>query len=282
MKPVLKYPGSKWRIAKEIVQLIPEHHAYIEPYFGSGAVFFSKDASHIELINDLDDNVPNLFKCIRDCPDELAGFIAAVPYARYEYERAFSEVNTEKDSLKKAADFLVTCWQGHGFRTNGYRVGWKNDVQGRERMYALRNWYHLPEVILETAERLRCVQIDNRPALEVIKRFNYPNVFMYIDPPYILGTRTAKQYRHEMADADHEELLDILTKSNAKIMISGYESEMYNRALKGWEKMQFRSNAEYGGNRVETVWMNYSRQLILQEPEQLALFNPENCDINRR
>lgn len=155
MRQVLKYPGAKWRIAKEIVQLIPEHHSYIEPYFGSGAVFFSKDASPIELINDLDDNVPNLFKCIRDYPDELARIVATTPYARHEYERAFSEVNTEKNEIKKAADFLTTCWQGHGFRTNGYRVGWKNDVHGRESMYALRNWYNLPAVILETAERLR-------------------------------------------------------------------------------------------------------------------------------
>lgn len=72
MKPVLKYPGSKWRIAGEIVARIPEHHTYLEPFFGSGAVFFSKEPSRIEMINDLDNNVPNLFRCIRDDPDRLA------------------------------------------------------------------------------------------------------------------------------------------------------------------------------------------------------------------
>lgn len=270
MKPVLKYPGAKWRIAKDIVQLIPEHHSYVEPYFGSGAVFFTKEPSPIELINDLDDNVPNLFRCIKDHPEELARIVATTPYARYEYERAFEDIKTEENPLQKAAYFLTTCWQGHGFRTNGYRVGWKNDVHGRESMYALRNWYNLPETILEVAERLRCVQIDNRPALEVIKRFDYPDVFMYIDPPYLLGTRTAKQYKCEMTDADHEELLNVLVKSNAKIMISGYDSGMYGDALKGWEKVQFRSNAEYGGNRIETVWMNYERQFKIGENEQLS------------
>lgn len=269
MKPVLKYPGSKWRIAEEIVARIPEHHTYLEPFFGSGAVFFSKEPSRIEMINDLDNNVPNLFRCIRDDPDSLARIVATTPYSRHEYERAFAS-NEEQDDFQRAADFLTTCWQGHGFRTNGYRVGWKNDVHGRESMYALRNWYNLPEVILETAERLRCVQIDNRPALEVIKRFNYPDVFMYIDPPYILGTRTAKQYKHEMTDADHEELLDVLKSSEAMVMISGYESELYDSMLKGWHKEQFRSNAEYGGNRVETVWMNYERQYTLGENEQMA------------
>lgn len=271
MKPVLKYPGSKWRIAGEIVARIPEHHTYLEPFFGSGAVFFSKEPSRIEMINDLDNNVPNLFRCIRDDPDRLARIVATTPYSRHEYERAFTS-NEEQDNFQRAADFLTTCWQGHGFRTNGYRVGWKNDVHGRESMYALRNWYNLPEVILETAERLRCVQIDNRPALEIIKRFNYPDVFMYIDPPYILGTRTAKQYKHEMTDADHEELLDALKSSEAMVMISGYESELYDSMLKGWHKEQFRSNAEYGGNRVETVWMNYERQFTIKDFQQEKLF----------
>ena len=67
MKPVLKYPGSKWRIADQIVRMIPEHRTYCEPFFGSGAVFFRKPPSDIELINDLDNDVPNLFKCILKC-----------------------------------------------------------------------------------------------------------------------------------------------------------------------------------------------------------------------
>ena len=271
MKTVLHYPGSKWKIAPEIVKRIPEHHTYCEPYFGSGAVFFSKEPSAIELINDLDNNVPTLFRCIRDDPEKLAGIVAATPYSRFEYERAFSAEN-ETDDFLRAAYFLITCWQGHGFRTNGYRVGWKNDVHGRESMYALRNWYNLPEKILEVAERLRCVQIDNRPALEVIKRFNYPDVFMYIDPPYLWKTRTAKQYRHEMTDADHEQLLRELLTTQAMIMISGYETDMYNDILKGWHKEQFRSHAEYGGSRIETVWMNYERQFTIQEFQQQKLF----------
>lgn len=117
MKPVLKYPGSKWRIAGEIVARIPEHHTYLEPFFGSGAVFFSKEPSRIEMINDLDNNVPNLFRCIRDDPDRLARIVATTPYSRHEYERAFTS-NEEQDNFQRAADFLTTCWQGHGFRSN--------------------------------------------------------------------------------------------------------------------------------------------------------------------
>ena len=87
----------------------------------------------------------------------------------------------------------------------------------------------LPLWIIDITERLRQVQIENRPALDVIKRFNYENVFMYIDPPYLLGTRAGKQYKHEMTDADHEELLKELQQNKAKIMLSGYESDMYKR-----------------------------------------------------
>lgn len=270
MRQVLKYPGSKWRIARKLADMIPEHHTYLEPYFGSGALFFSKKPSDIEMINDLDNNVTNLFSCIRNHPNELAALVAGTPYSRIEYENAFRSEST--DSLERARCFLITCWQGHGFRTNGYRVGWKNDVHGRESMYALRNWYQIPEAILEVAERLRKVQIDNQPAIKIIQRFNYPDVFIYADPPYLLRTRTSKQYRYEMTDEDHEELLEVLAESKAKVMISGYENDMYNSRLKGWNKESFRSNSEYGWGRVETVWFNFDHQITINEFQQQKFF----------
>lgn len=266
MRNVLKYPGSKWNVASQIVNLIPEHHSYVEPYFGSGAVLFNKMASNIETINDLDSDVVNLFSCIQKDADKLARIVLTTPFSREVYDHQF-EIEELTESFERAAGFLVRCWQGHGFRTNGYKVGWKNDVQGRESMYALWNWYRLPEWIIDITERLRQVQIENRPALDVIKRFNYENVFMYIDPPYLLGTRAGKQYKHEMADADHEELLKELLQNKAKIMLSGYESDMYNEYLKDWNKVYFRSCAEHGKSRTEVVWMNYEVE------QQLSLFS---------
>ena len=122
--------------------------------------------------------------------------------------------------------------------SNGYKVGWKNDVVGRERSYALWNWYRLPEWIVNIAERLRTVQIENRPALEVMGRFDYEDVFMYLDPPYLLSVRSGEQYKHEMSDADHEEMLLKALESKAKIMISGYASEMYDDYLRGWSRLE--------------------------------------------
>lgn len=262
MRQVLKYPGSKWNIARQIVELIPEHHSYVEPYFGSGAVLFNKPPSHIETVNDLDSDVTNLFQCIQKDSERLARLVMTTPFSREVYDSQFEDMDsTNTSSFQHAAGFLIRCWQGHAFRTTGAKVGWKNDVVGRERAYALWNWYRLPEWIIDIAERLRKVQIENRPALEVIERFNYSNVFMYLDSPYLLGVRAGKQYKHEMSDSDHEEMLKLALHSKAKIMISGYESDMYNDYLKGWNKVCFSSCAECGKPRTEVVWMNYEKYM---------------------
>lgn len=258
MKKVLKYPGSKWNIAGRIVEMIPKHHSYVEPFFGSGAVLFNKAPSDIETVNDLDSDVTNLFRCIRDDAGKLARLVMVIPFSREEYDSEFlNSVKKQDDPYMRASRFLVRCWQGHGFRTGGGKVGWKNDVVGREKAYALWDWYRLPGWIVSIAGRLRMVQIENRPALEVIKRFDHPGVLQYWDPPYLLGTRRGKQYRHEMEDWEHEELLKVAVDSSAKIIISGYESEMYNDYLKGWQKASFKSCAEHGKTRTEVVWMNY-------------------------
>lgn len=256
---VLKYPGSKWNIAGKLVELIPPHHSYLEPYFGSGALLFNKPPSDIETVNDLDSEVTNLFKCIQQDSERLARLVMTTPFSREVYDQEFDPAFGHASRYQQAAGFLVRCWQGYGYRTNGSKVGWKNDVRGRESMYGLWDWYRLPGWIIEIAERLRKVQIENSPALEVLKRFNYPNVFMYIDPPYLLGTRRGKQYMHEMTDADHEQLLKAVLRSCAKIMISGYESEMYNDYLQGWQKEYFDSCAADGQPRREVVWMNYKQ-----------------------
>lgn len=259
MRSVLKYPGSKWNIADDIVKLIPKHHSYVEPFFGSGAVLFRKEPSAIETINDMDLEVVNLFRCIQTDSERLARTVMTTPFSRAEYDEQFKIPDKAVciDAFQRAAGFLIRCWQGHGFRTNGYKVGWKNDVQGREKMYALWNWYRLPEWIIDIAERLRKVQIECLPAVEVINRFNYENVFMYLDPPYLLKTRRGKQYAYEMTDSDHEELLETILQSKAKIIISGYESEMYNSYLKDWNKRTFQSCAEHGALRQEVIWVNY-------------------------
>lgn len=211
MNTVLRYPGSKWRIADQLVSNIPEHKSYLEPYFGSGAVLFNKPPSPIETINDLDDDVINLFQCIRDHSQQLAAMIAAIPYSRKVYDSQFSIVS--KNPVDKACAFLIKCWQGYGFKTSGIKTGWKRDKTGRERAYNLSNWYHLPEWIEEIAERLRNIQIEHKP----------------------------------------------------QIMISGYDTPLYNDYLHTWDTLRIPNQTTSGVIREEIVWMNYTHQLSLYD-----------------
>lgn len=255
MKAICKYPGSKWSIAKWIIEFFPEHHSYLEPFFGSGAVLFNKPRSNIETVNDLDGNVVNLFEWIKKDPERLAYEIYYTPYAREVYEKAFSAV--PEDSFGKAVNFYIRLNMGHGFRTNGEKVGWKNDVQGRERAYASQDWCNLPEKIIQAAERLRGVQIECRPAVDVIERFNHPKVLVYNDPPYVLGTRHGKQYRYELDDKGQNDLLDVLLAHKGPVIISGYDNNLYNDRLQGWYKEYTTCYSQVCSKKQEVIWMNY-------------------------
>lgn len=265
MKAVMKYPGSKWSIAEWIISFFPPHHSYLEAFFGSGAVLFNKPRSNIETVNDLDGNVVNLFEWIRKDPERLAHEIYFTPYARQVYEDAFAKV--PEGSLQKAVNFYIRLNMGHGFRTTGEKVGWKNDVQGRERAYAATDWVNLPEKIIQAAERLRGVQIENRPAVEIIQRFNSPKVLIYCDPPYVLGTRHGKQYRYEMEDKDQNDLLDAALAHKGPVLLSGYDNELYNSRLKGWHREETTCYSQVCSKKREILWMNFepARQMQIEE-----------------
>ena len=263
MNAVIKYPGAKWSLAQWIISHFPSHHSYLEPFFGSGAVLFTKNRSNIETVNDLDDDVVNLFDWIRNDPERLAWAVYWTPYARKIYNQAFSGKCTENDRFQRAVNFYIRLMMGHGFRTTGRKVGWKNDVQGREKAYAADCWCKTPTVIFEAAERLRGVQIENRPALELIDRFNFPNVLIYADPPYLLNTRYGKQYRCEMTDADHRDLLDALKAHRGPVLLSGYESSLYRDALKGWYTDTAETITQTSAKRREVLWMNF--EPVVQE-----------------
>lgn len=265
MNAIMKYPGSKWSIANWIISFFPSHHSYLEPFLGSGAVLFNKPRSNIETVNDLDGNVINLFEWIRRDPEKLAREIYLTPYARQVYNTAFE--TEPKDGFERAVNFYIRLNMGHGFRTNGEKVGWKNDVQGRERSYASQDWCNLPEKIMQAAERLRGVQIENMPAVELIQRFNHSNVLVYADPPYVLSTRHGKQYRCEMDNKAQVELLDVLMAHKGPVLISGYDNELYNNRLQGWNREETTCYSQVCSKKREVLWMNF-------EPiKQMQLFD---------
>lgn len=252
MKAVLKYPGAKNRIASWICDNMPSHKVYLEPFAGSLAVLFNKGRSHIETVNDLNGDIVNFFKVLRDYPEELKRAIELTPYSREEYRESYKD---SIDCVEAARLYGVRCWMGFGC-SNLYMNGFKTGQQSNSPNPA-KTWADMPEIIVQAAERLKGVQIECLPAVELIKRYDTADVFMYVDPPYLHGTRKNYLYKYEMKDAEHIELLELLKNHPGKIMISGYENDLYNDMLSGWRKESIKTQAESGLKRTETIWMNY-------------------------
>ena len=265
-KSILKYPGAKTRIAPWILSFIPECKVYLEPFFGSGAVFFQKPPCKHETINDLDGEVYNLFCTIRNYPDELARLVEMTPYSREEYEKDYIK-NTDDTDLERARKFITRCWQGMG-SSNVYKNGFRSSQQGSSPK-TTEHWKELPERILASADRLKHAQIENLDAIELIKRYNTPDVFIYLDPPYLPGTRKGYLYTQEMTEMQHIELLETIVKHPGKVLISGYDNDLYNKILNGWKKVQKTTQAENGLKRTETLWMNELKAYAEPEDEQI-------------
>ena len=115
----------------------------------------------------------------------------------------------------------------------------------------------MPEIIADAANRLKGVQIENRPAIDIIQRFNFDNVLIYADPPYLLDTRGCKQYRYEMDEQDHLDLLEALLQHKGPVILSGYPSEMYDRELKGWSRITRKAYNQNADQRTEVLWCNF-------------------------
>lgn len=252
MDSVLKYPGAKNRLAPWICEHIPEHDVYLEPFAGSLAVLFNKPRCHIETVNDLCGDVVNFFRVLRNRGDELKEKIMMTPYAREEYTEAYRD---SEDELEQARRWAVRCWMGFGCG-NLYKNGYKSGQQKKSPNPA-KLWANLPDTLELAQERLQGVQIEHLPAIELIKRYNTPDVFIYADPPYVHGTRKNYLYKHEMSNEEHEKLLAVLLEHPGKILLSGYNNDVYNNMLSGWNKIQKETQAEHGLKRIETLWMNY-------------------------
>lgn len=244
---------------------------YLEPFCGSGAVFFNKNPGAVETINDLDSNIVNLFRVLREDPEGLKRVLALTPYSREEYDLSFEPCD---DPLEKARRYMVRTTQAIGAKMhNNEKCGWRNHKQLKIGGTACK-WAGITDTIDEAARRLRgdtthLVQIEHMDALRLIERYNNSDTLMYLDPPYVRSTRrSGALYNQEMDDAAHHDLLDLITCSKAKIIISGYDSELYDTALAGWQKDFTMSQTTSTEMAIETIWMNYN-----PPAKQLSIFN---------
>jgi len=249
----LRYPGSKWSIAQKIVSHFDEHYHYVEPYFGSGAVFFTKKPSPHEVINDTNSALINFFRVLRDRTEDLCWALETTPWSREEYE--ISNIQTG-DPLEDARRFVVRVWQAHASNLAN-KTGWKNrGVRQRARGMSVR-WQRVPAELAELAWRLADAEIENRPAIEVMKRFAAKDCLIYADPPYLLSTRTQKMYSHEMTEEEHIEMLEVLAAHPGPVVLSGYESKLYSERLRhGWDKVRIKPpKVEKAAVRTEILWV---------------------------
>ncbi len=253
MNAILKYPGGKWRIADWIISYFPKHKVYCEPFFGSGAVFFKKSPTYIETVNDLNGDVVNLFPVCREYPDELAKAINLTPFAREEFINCYD--TSVGNSIEKARRTIVRYHQSFG-TSNSNKKSWRNvQTYGGPRCATM--WNNLPEIIVDCCERLKNAQIENIDALTLIERYNSENTLIYLDPPYLQSLRKKNMYACEMSDEKHIEMLEIIKNSKSKIILSGYDNDLYNTELKDWSTAEKETTAQMGLHRTEKLWMNF-------------------------
>jgi DNA adenine methylase len=259
MQSILKYPGAKWALAPWIVQHLPRMPYYVEPYCGSAAVFCNLPwrPTHA-VLNDLDGDIVNLFRVIRERGGELATLVEVTPWARGEYELSYEPSD---DPLERARRFLVRVWQSHGFYTAVARHGWSLGPMGDCAASRAAGWRRLPPRIVAAAALLQAAHIANDPALTLLKRYQRSDVLIYADPPYPPALRKRGIYTEDaMTDADHLALLDVLDAHPGPVALSGNACALYDDRLTHWHRVTTPARAERGGARTEVLWLNNRAQ----------------------
>lgn len=255
MGALVRYHGGKVRMADKIISLFPAHECYVEPFGGGGAVLLAKPRSRLEVYNDLDGDMVALFRVLRDKPEELAASVALTPFAREEHEISYSETN---DDVERARRVLVRSHFGHGssgihratgFRAAGMRAG----------TLPVHGWMTLPDTVKNSAERMRGVVIERRPAVQVMQAHDSLSTVHYVDPPYLPETRDkGRDYKHEMTRAEHEEMLAAIRDLRGSVVLSGYASPLYDAALHDWRRAEIKARADRGSARLEILWCNFA------------------------
>lgn len=277
-RPVLRYHGGKWRIAKWVISHLPPHGLYVEPFGGAASVLIQKERSYAEVYNDLDGEVVNLFRVLRD-PETASALERALrftPFARTEFLQAYDEAT---NPVERARRTLVKSFMGFGSgsihdpRPRGMRTGvstWNAPTgfrasANRSGTTPATGWKHYPDTIAAFVDRLQGVVIENRDAISVIQQHDRPECLHYVDPPYVFGTRSSirgsweeqRIYRHEMSDEQHREIAAVLHAVKGMVVLSGYPCDLYDLDLyPDWHRVEQGALADGARKRTEVLWLN--------------------------
>lgn len=262
--PAMRYHGGKFLLAPWLISLLPPHRVYVEPYGGAASVLLNKPRASVEVYNDLDGTVVNVFRVLQDpgTSARLTALCRLTPYARAEFDLA---KEPSDDPIESARRTLFRSWAGFGSAgaTKGHTGFRSYSGSGRSDNVAER-WTRVPDQLAAFTDRLRGVIIEQRPALELMRQHDGPDVLFFVDPPYLHETRHrgaqhGRYYRHEMTTADHVELLETIQQLQGMVVLCGYPSDLYGAALPGWTTAQRHAMAagnKGGVARLEQVWMN--------------------------
>lgn len=250
-RPVLRWHGGKWRLAPWIISHFPRHRVYVEPFGGGGSVLLRKPRAHTEILNDREVEIVNLFRVIRERPDELARALALTPYARDEYAALYVAAD---DPLERARAFVARSFMGQSSKGGLRASGFDTRVNDDAFISRMRSLDVLPDEVAAIAGRLTHVTIKNDDALALIARHDRPDCLFYCDPPYLDETHgTRGVYRHRV---DHAELLALLQRLSGMVVLSGYPSALYDDALAGWMRVEKAALADGARPRTEVLWIN--------------------------
>ncbi len=259
------YFGSKNKIALQLCKTLPPHNCWVEAFCGSAALTLSKKPAPIEIINDFDNEIINVFEQLRDNSAKLCEAIALTPYASKELEQARKKAKENNSKLERARLFLVQSMMAinglFGEDRGGFSHSDSYSRGGKEARVS--RWYNLPERLTEVTERLRSVRIENKNALKLLESYiDRPATLVYLDPPYI-GDRTSGYTLDATTIEFHTNLLKMASKAKCMIFISGYQNTLYDSILtekKGWQKKTIstttKDSSGISRRRTEVVWMN--------------------------
>lgn len=251
---MFSYVGSKWNLSKKYVPLFPQHKIYLCPFLGTGAEFALKEPSRREIINDIDHNIYAVFYVLRDEQlfRRLLYLLENSHDARRLYEECHDRLKTDDLSLLERAYCFLICGN-QGFRRR-HPVKSKSYASAIDKAVTQKT---LLETVLAWRNRMRNVEVENIDAIDLLDRYDNPDVFAFLDPPYHHDVSHKRLYLHD--DFDHRRLVKRIQTFKGKVFLCGYEHGLYDIQLLGWRKHTIQASKSVGGKapRTEVVWMNY-------------------------
>jgi DNA adenine methylase len=269
--------GGKFSHVDWLLPLLPDAHHYCEPFAGSGAVLLNRAPSPVETYNDLDGEVVNFFRVLREQKDALIEAIGLTPFSREEFAIACI-LEPDLPPLERARRFYVRARQVRTGLAQTASVGrWANckNTSRAGMSGVISRWLGAVEALPEIADRLLRVQIENRPAIDVIRLYDSPQTLFYCDPPYVHATRgDSSAYGYEMSDQQHEELATVLNSVEAMVAVSNYECDLMDELYPypKWIKTVSAERTIHStkDKRSEALWTNYDPTKLRCAQESLV------------